>query len=102
HSRSRQDRLRRRAVGLTQKHTPACRRDPERRLTEAEDAKRLHNAIARLEKSHRQVIQMAYFEDLTQAEMAQRLRKPLGTIKAWTRSALRQLRVAQITSSAPG
>ena len=35
---------------------------------------------------------MAYYEVLSQSEMAEKLRQPLGTVKTWTRSALRILR----------
>ena len=35
---------------------------------------------------------MAYFEGLSQAEMAERMGQPLGTVKTWVRTALKNLR----------
>jgi RNA polymerase sigma-70 factor (ECF subfamily) len=38
------------------------------------------------------VIEMAYYEGLSQTEMAERMKQPLGTVKTWVRSALKVLR----------
>jgi RNA polymerase sigma-70 factor (ECF subfamily) len=38
------------------------------------------------------VLEMAYFEGLSQTEMANRTKQPLGTIKTWVRGALQILR----------
>ena len=38
------------------------------------------------------VIELAYFEGMSQTEMAARLKQPLGTVKTWVRSALKALR----------
>jgi len=48
-----------------------------------------------LPEKQRQTIHMAYFDRLTQREIAERLNEPLGTIKTRTRSALQQLRRLQ-------
>jgi RNA polymerase sigma-70 factor (ECF subfamily) len=55
-------------------------------------AKLLQSAFQRLSDHQRTVIELAYFEGLSQTEMAGRLGQPLGTVKTWVRSALRQLR----------
>jgi RNA polymerase sigma-70 factor (ECF subfamily) len=39
-------------------------------------------------------MELAYFEGLSQSEMAAKLNQPLGTIKTWTRAALQVLRTA--------
>ena len=38
------------------------------------------------------MIELAYFEGLSQTEMAERMQQPLGTIKTWVRTALKALR----------
>ena len=43
-------------------------------------------------RATRQVIELAYFEGLSQTEMAERMGQPLGTVKTWVRSALKNLR----------
>jgi RNA polymerase sigma-70 factor (ECF subfamily) len=49
-------------------------------------------AIDKLPANHRQVIELAYFEGLSQTEMAERMGQPLGTVKTWVRTALKNLR----------
>ena len=55
-------------------------------------ARRLKAALEKLTPSQRQVIDLAYYEGLSQTEMAERMKQPLGTVKTWTRSALQILR----------
>jgi len=49
-------------------------------------------AMTALAPQQRQVVEMAYFEGLSQSEIAARLNAPLGTVKSWTRQALLKLR----------
>jgi RNA polymerase sigma-70 factor (ECF subfamily) len=49
-------------------------------------------AITALAPQQRQVVELAYFEGLSQSEIATRLNAPLGTVKSWTRQALLKLR----------
>jgi len=51
----------------------------------------LHAALTRLPAAEREVLQLAYFEDMTQTQIAARLRLPLGTVKTRTRSGLHRL-----------
>jgi len=53
---------------------------------------RVRSAVGKLTERQRELIQMAYFEGLTQTEMAERLQQPLGTVKTWMRAALKLLR----------
>jgi RNA polymerase sigma-70 factor (ECF subfamily) len=52
----------------------------------------VRDAVAKLGPRHREVIELAYFRGLTQAEIAECLATPLGTVKTRTFSALRALR----------
>lgn len=49
-------------------------------------------ALAALTPQQRQVVELAYFAGLSQAEIATRLGAPPGTVKSWTRQALLKLR----------
>jgi RNA polymerase sigma-70 factor (ECF subfamily) len=53
---------------------------------------RVRKAVDRLNENQRHVIELAYFEGLSQSEMAERMGQPLGTVKTWVRSALKNLR----------
>src|SRR6266851_3549864 len=53
---------------------------------------RVRKAVDRLNENQRHVIELAYFEGLSQTEMAERMGQPLGTVKTWVRSALKNLR----------
>lgn len=51
----------------------------------------LHTAVEKLNDEQRQAIRLAYFDGLTQAEVAERLHEPLGTIKARIRRGVTRL-----------
>ena len=52
----------------------------------------VRNALAQLPEKQRQVLELAYYEGLSQSEIAARLSIPLGTIKTWSRQGLLNLR----------
>ena len=58
-----------------------------------EDTQDMQVALAQLPTQQREAIEMAYYADLTQREIAERLDVPLGTIKARTSRGLRRLSV---------
>lgn len=60
---------------------------------EPPDASRLwlDAALAQLPERQRQVIELAYFDDLSQSAIAAKLGVPLGSVKSWTRRGLTQL-----------
>jgi RNA polymerase sigma-70 factor (ECF subfamily) len=66
--------------------------DFEKQLITADQAQRVRRAMDKLTDQQRAVIELAYFEGLTQSEMAERTGQPLGTIKTWVRAALGVLR----------
>jgi RNA polymerase sigma-70 factor (ECF subfamily) len=72
--------------------------DMEQGILASDRARRVKAAVEKLSASQRQVIELAYFEGLTQTEMAERMGQPLGTVKTWVRSALKNLR-DQITTA---
>jgi RNA polymerase sigma-70 factor, ECF subfamily len=52
---------------------------------------RVHRALETLPEQERSLVQLAYWSELSQSEIAEYLGVPLGTIKTRTRSALRRL-----------
>jgi RNA polymerase sigma-70 factor, ECF subfamily len=52
----------------------------------------LREAFEKLTPNQRIVIELAYYEGLSQSEMAERMKQPLGTVKTWVRTALKALR----------
>ena len=64
---------------------------PDERAGAAQEAFRLHAAVDSLPEREREVIAMAYFDGLSQSEVAERLDIPLGTVKTRTRSGLSRL-----------
>ena len=56
------------------------------------DKTRLEAAFKKLTPNQQQVIQLAYYEGLSQSEMAGCMNQPLGTVKTWVRAALIAMR----------
>jgi len=54
--------------------------------------KRMKTALEHLDGKQRKAIELAYFEGMSQTEIAERMGQPLGTVKTWVRRALQQLR----------
>jgi len=55
------------------------------------DAFWLQAGLARLPERERTVIELAYYEDLSENAIARRLRVPLGSVKSWKRRGLNRL-----------
>lgn len=60
------------------------------------------DALSRLPRPQREVLCMAFYEDLTQAQIAERTGLPLGTVKSHARRGLHRLRLVIEQSAAPG
>jgi RNA polymerase sigma factor (sigma-70 family) len=56
------------------------------------DAAEIRGALSALPQPQREAIELAYYADLSQREIAERLRVPIGTIKARTARGLRRAR----------
>jgi len=65
---------------------------PLEQLLESEDGQRLGHCMGALEQEPRQAVMLAFYEGLTHPEIAARMRRPLGTVKAWTRRSLQRLK----------
>ncbi len=70
--------------------------DPADVLATLETQAAIGLALAGMPEPEREVILLAYQDDLTQSEIAARLGWPLGTVKTRTRRALLRLRVALV------
>lgn len=80
------------AVELDTNEHPSLFGDLERDVLNSDRARVLRAAFKKLNDKQQMVIELAYFEGLSQTEMADRMKQPLGTVKTWMRSALRVLR----------
>ena len=75
---------------------PSARSNPPaeyRPLLDADREKHVRLAVSRLPEQERQVLELAYFRGMSQQHIADHLHKPLGTVKSWSRHALKVLRV---------
>ncbi len=79
-----------RQIAVSQTATNA----PFERASWSERSGQIQKALSQLPENQRQVLEMLYYEGFTQAEIAQRLNIPLGTVK--TRSRLGLLRLRQL------
>ena len=71
--------------------TPANDVGPDERAEVAWLAWRVHRAIEELPENERRVIELAYWGEQSQSEIAEFLSVPLGTVKTRTRSGLARL-----------
>jgi RNA polymerase sigma-70 factor (ECF subfamily) len=90
--RSADGRMSRSSYELVEMENPALFANPESQIVTSDQAARIREALSKLNPSQRNVIELAYFEGLTQTEMAEKMGQPLGTIKTWVRTALKNLR----------
>ena len=58
---------------------------------------RVDAAFDKLTADQKKVLDLAYFQGLSQTEMAGLLRRPLGTVKTWMRTALGTLRAEMLS-----
>ncbi|MGW7194629.1 sigma-70 family RNA polymerase sigma factor [Streptomyces chryseus] len=75
-------------------HDADARRYDEGAPDDVLDRVLLVDALSRLPRHQRAVLCMAFYEDLSQAQIAERTGMPLGTVKSHARRGLHQLRQA--------
>ncbi len=68
--------------------------DPAAVVDAAQQAQIVRTAVAGLDTNERAALELAYFSDLSQSQIAQRLGIPLGTVKTRIRTAMIKLRQA--------
>ena len=71
---------------------------PQEAFDLKDQARRVRDALTVLKPEERQVIETAFFAELTYRDVAKRLQQPLGTVKTRIRSALGKLRQALATT----
>jgi RNA polymerase sigma-70 factor, ECF subfamily len=77
------------AVDISDEAAPDAR--PEERAESSWLAWRVHSALEQLPERERVVLELAYWSDLSQSEIASYLDVPLGTVKTRTRAGLARL-----------
>ncbi|HEY0510628.1 MAG TPA: sigma-70 family RNA polymerase sigma factor [Thermoanaerobaculia bacterium] len=95
------DRLRTRKV-VERTHESSAQRDPVRHASPGgaeavflhERRERVQRELSKLPPEQRQVLEMAFYEGLSQSEIAARADLPLGTVKTRTLLAMKKLRNA--------
>jgi RNA polymerase sigma-70 factor (ECF subfamily) len=71
---------------------PAAAENPESRASLSEQQRTVARALDTLPPEQRELIEQAYFLGLTQSELAERFKLPLGTVKTRIRSGMLALR----------
>jgi RNA polymerase sigma-70 factor, ECF subfamily len=87
--------IRRREKSFVLTDDPAMAESPdnvESFAGESETRLVMNSALANLPEAQRRVLELAYFDGLSQTEIAARLAEPLGTVKTRMRSGIQRLR----------
>lgn len=66
--------------------------DPQERASQSMESAALGRCLGELSEEQRQSLALAYWKGLSHGEISASLSRPLGTVKAWVRRGLDQLR----------
>jgi RNA polymerase sigma-70 factor (ECF subfamily) len=94
-ARSRRERITATAAAERPESSPAMggwRSDPASGVDHAERKQQVQLALEALSPPQRRAIELAFFEGLSQSEIAERLQEPLGTVKTRVRLGMQKLR----------
>ena len=87
--------IRRREKSFVLTDDPAAAESPDNVETSAGESETrliMNSALANLPEGQRRVLELAYFDGLSQTEIAARLAEPLGTVKTRMRAGIQRLR----------
>jgi RNA polymerase sigma-70 factor (ECF subfamily) len=76
--------------------------DPSQSVDSNEQRQIVRTALAELEPAQRQALECAFYEGLSHSEIAEKLQKPLGTVKTYIRQGLIRLRDSLRTTNEKG
>jgi RNA polymerase sigma-70 factor (ECF subfamily) len=80
------------ALESSESQVPPAQESPVSEALSGEWRTIVRRALARLEPGQRQAIECAYYDGLSHSQIAQKLDKPLGTVKTYIRQGLIRLR----------
>ena len=68
--------------------------DPRGNLIQEETAQKIRDVLETLPEDQKTALKLAFYEGLTQSQIAEKLQEPLGTIKSRIRRAMESVRLA--------
>ena len=71
---------------------PSGEPSPVDLLLQGAEAQSVRDCVETLDAGQKQAIALAFFQGLSHAELAARMREPLGTVKSWVRRGLERLK----------